>query len=142
MSAALALATLATLIGVGQIAPPATLSDDQGGSRTLPEGAAPVLVIYEDQEGGKQNRAMKDLIAAWHDPPANRDKLVVWPVADLSKWNWWPARKHALKDVQRAAREGNTRILIDWTGALQKAWGLARKRNSVVLVVDGKVRFA
>ena len=136
---ALFLATLA----VGQGVAPVTLDDDLGVHHALPEAGQPLLVVYEDQEGGKQNHAMKDLIAAYHDPIANRAKLTVWPVADVSRWNWWPAKSHALADVKKAAQKDNTRILLDWTGALQKAWGLRRKTCSVVLLgADGKVRFA
>ncbi len=133
---------LALLVSVGQAPASATLVDDLGAQHAIPEGAGALLVVYEDQEGGKQNRAVKDLIAAYHDPVANRAKLTVWPVADLSKWNWWPAKGHALTDVKKSAEKNHTRILIDWTGALQKAWGLQKKKNSIVLVVDGKVRYA
>jgi hypothetical protein len=133
------LACCAILV-VGQLAAAVTLPDDAGAEHVL---AGPVLVVYEDQEGGKQNKAMKALIAAYHDPIDNRRKLDVWPIADLSKWNWWPARSRALADVKKSAEQNHTRILIDWTGALHKAWGLQRGKNSIVLVgADGKVVFA
>lgn len=135
-------AFLTLLLTVGQIAAAATLVDDSGASHLIPEVGQPLLVIYEDQDGGKQNQGMKALIAAYHDPVANRAKLTVWPIADLSRWNWWPAKGKALAEVKKSAQKNNTRILIDWTGALQKAWGLQKKKNSIVLVVGGKVRYA
>jgi hypothetical protein len=131
------------LVAAGQLAGAVSLPDDTGAPHALPAAGQPVLVVYEDQEGGKQNRAMKDLIAAYHDPVANRARVTVWPVADLSKWNWWPAKSHALSNVQKNASKQHTRILIDWTGVLHKAWGLSRGKNSIVLVgSDGKVRYA
>jgi hypothetical protein len=135
---------LMAMIAVGQLATGFSLVDDTGAVHPLPEAGAPLLLVYEDQDGGKQNQAMKALIAAWHGPLPNRAKLTVWPVADLSKWNWWPARGKALASVQKSAAEGKTRILIDWTGVLHKApWGLSRGKNSIVLLgPDGKVRFA
>ena len=131
------------VIAIGTSAGGVTLVDDTGAQHALPEAGQPLLVVYEDQDGGKQNKAMKALIAAYHDPLPNRAKLTVWPIADLSKWNWWPAKGHALADVKKAAAKDNTRILIDWTGACHKAWGLQRGKNSVVLIgADGKVRYA
>jgi hypothetical protein len=135
---------LMAIIAVGQLATPFSLVDDTGAAHALPEAGTPLLLVYEDQDGGKQNAAMKALIATWHDPLPNRAKLMVWPVADLSKWNWWPARGKALASVKKSAAEGKTRILIDWLGALHRSpWNLQRGKNSVVLLgADGKVRFA
>ena len=135
--------TLATLIAIGQAAGVVTLDDELGQHHALPESGQPLLVVYEDQDGGKQNKSTKALISAYHEPLANRARLTVWPVADLSKWNWWPAKGHALKDVKKSAAQSNTHILIDWTGALHQAWGFHRGKNSILLVgADGKVRFA
>lgn len=132
-----------TMISVGQIATPLHLPDQLGHDHALLEAGRPTLVVHEDQEGGKQNQAIKALIAAYHDPVANRAKLTVWPVADLQKWAWWPAKGHALADVKKSAAKNNTQILVDWTGAVRKAWGLAKGKNSLVLIgADGKVVFA
>jgi hypothetical protein len=134
---------LLALIAVGQLADGFRLVDDQGAEHRLPDDKAPLLVVYEDKDGGKQNAQMKALIAAYHDPLPNRGKLPVWPIADLSRWNWWPARGKALASVQKSAADGHTRILIDWTGVLHKAWGLQKAKNSVVLIgPDHRVRFA
>ncbi len=133
---------LSLLVAVGQLAAPMSLEDQEGASHPLLEAQRPTLIVYEDQEGQKQNHAAKALIAAYNDPLPNRDKLTVWPVADLSKWNWWPAKGHALADVKKSATKNNTKVLIDWTGALQKAWGLPRHKNVLLLIgTDGKVRF-
>ena len=134
---------LAALIAVGQLASAVSLEDQLGESHPLLDGKRPVLVLFEDQEGQKQNKAVKALIAAYNDPLPNRERLRVWPVADLSKWNWWPAKGSALTDVKKAAAKSNTRVLIDWTGALRKAWGLPKAKNSLVLIgTDGRVRFS
>ncbi len=112
-------------------------------SHALLDPSRPTLLVYEDQEGQKQNRATKDLLARYNDPLPNRDKLRVWPIADLSKWNWWPAKGHALADVKKAAKQSNTKILLDWTGAIQKAWGIPKHKNVLVLVgTDGKVLYS
>jgi hypothetical protein len=136
-------ALLAFFLAVGVTPGAVTLEDHNGQAQALPDPGKAILVVYEDQDGAKQNKETKALISAYNDPVANRSKLAVLPVADLSKWNWRPAKGYALKDVRKSAEQNNTRILIDWTGALHKTWGLKKGKNSIVLVgADGKVRFA
>jgi hypothetical protein len=136
-------ALLSALVAVGQTAQPLALEDQDGVSHPLIEASRPTLLIYEDQDGQKQNHELKALIAAYNDPLPNRSKLQVWPVADLSKWNWWPAKGHALADVKKAAVKGNTTVLIDWTGVVQKTWGAPKHKNVLVLVgTGGKVLFS
>ncbi len=138
-----ALGLLFMMISVGQIASPVHLPDQLGNDHALVEPGVATLIVHEDQDGGKQNKATKDMIAAYHDPVANRAKLKVWPVADLQKWAWWPAKGHALADVKKLAAKNNTQILVDWSGTVRKAWGLAKGKNTLILVgTDGKVIFA
>jgi Bacterial protein of unknown function (YtfJ_HI0045) len=100
-------------------------------------------VIYEDQEGGKTNLHAKEVIGKINSSTANQAKVDVYPVADLEKWNWWPAKGHALKDIQKTAAAKKTTIYLDWAGAVRKAWNLAKHRNSLILVgTDGTVLFS
>ena len=134
--------SFALLLVVGQRASPLTLPAQDGVQHAVITPGTATLVVHEDQDGGKQNAAAKALIAAYHDPVANRSRLTVWPIADLQRWDWWPAKGHALADVKKSAEKNNTRILVDWTGATRKAWGLAKGKNSLVLVgPDGNVIF-
>jgi hypothetical protein len=130
------------LIAQSAVAPPVRVEDQNGNVKSIP-GDKPMLVIYEDQDGGKTNLHAKDVIGRINTNTANQAKVDVLPVADLEKWNWWPAKSHALKDIQKTAVEKRTTIYLDWTGAVRKAWNLAKKRSSLVLVgTDGKVLFA
>ena len=132
----------ALLIAQGVVTLPVRVEDQDGNVKAIP-GPKPVLVIYEDQEGGKENLHAKDVIGRLNTPPANRAFVDVLPVADLEKWNWWPARKHALAEIQKTARDKRTTIFIDWSGAGRRAWGLAKKRSALVLVgTDGRVLFS
>lgn len=134
---------VAALLAVGQVVPSMTLPDDEGPTHVVPRQGQPLLVVYEDREASKSNTQTRAIIAAYHDLPSNRAKLDVWPVADLSRWDFWPARSLALKHVQATAAEARSRILIDWKGACQKAWGLRRGTSTVLLVgADGRVTFA
>lgn len=131
------------LIAVGQLAPTITLPDENGASHALPRTGQPLLLVYEDKDGGKQNAAGKALISAWHTPIENRARLDVWPVADLSRWDFWPARGAALKQVKASASSSRSPILVDWKAAGQHAYGFLRGKSSVLLVgADGRVIYA
>ncbi|MEO6950236.1 MAG: YtfJ family protein [Polyangia bacterium] len=132
----------AALLALGQVVPSVTLPDDRGPAHVLPRQGQPLLVLYEDQEAAKTNAATRAIIAAYHDPLGNRAKVDVWPVADLSRWDFWPARGAALRHVQASAEQAHSRILVDWKGACQKAWGLRRGVSTVLIVgADGRVLF-
>jgi hypothetical protein len=130
---------------VGALASPVSVVDQDGNPRNVPS-AKPTLLIYEDQDGGKQSQHCKDVVGKINTSVENQRKVDVFPVADLEKWNWWPAKKYALADIQKTAKEKRTTIYLDWTGAVRKAWGLAKKKNNLILVAPlsdgGKVLFA
>lgn len=133
----------ALLIAQGALAPTATVVDQHGAARAVPSASRPTLVIYEDQDGGKENQHAKAVIGRINTSLSNQAKLDVLPVADLEKWNWWPAKKYALADVQKTAAKNRTTVYIDWTGGLRKAWSLPKGHSCFVLIgPDGKVRFA
>jgi hypothetical protein len=134
---------LLALIAAGAVAPRVELVDQAGGRRVFPDPKQALLVIYEDQEGGKQNLDEKQLLSRLNADPENRKKVDVVGIADVEKWDFWPARKYVLADIQKQAAIGKTTIYIDWKGALRRAWGLARHQSNLVLVLpDGTVRFS
>jgi predicted transcriptional regulator len=131
------------LVAVGAVAPRVYVPDHTNELRTFPDQKQALLVIYEDQDGGKQNKVVKELLGKINSDPKNRAKVDVVAVADLEKWSWWPARKYALADVQKAANEKKTTIYLDWKGELRRVWGLSKGKNNLVLVgTDGVVRFS
>src|SRR5205814_1324588 len=134
-----ALVVTLLLIAQGAIAPPVKLEDQSGNVRDVP-GPRPTLLIYEDQDGGKQNQHAKDVLGKLNSTKENQSKIDVLPVADLEKWNWWPAKKYALADLRKTAATKNTTIYIDWTGQVRKSWNLSKAKNHLILLApDGKV---
>ncbi len=134
---------LFTLLAVGALAPRVYVPDHRNDLRSFPDEKQALLVIYEDQDGGKQNKPIKEILGKLNSDPKNRAKVDVVAVADLEKWSWWPARKYALADVQKAATEKKTTIYLDWKGELRRTWGLSKGKSNLVLVgTDGIVRFA
>lgn len=139
----MSLLVAAALVVVGQTLPAVTLLDDEGPSHVLPRAGQPLLVVYEDKDASTQNVSVRQLIATYHDPVGNRARVDVWPIADLSRWDFWPARRPALRHVRESAALARSRILVDWAGVCQKAWGLRRGLSAVLLVgSDGRVVFA
>jgi hypothetical protein len=127
----------------GAALPPVQVDDvARGRMRPLPD-ARPVLVLYEDKEAAPQNVRAREVMGRINRREANRRRYEFVAVADVSAWDWWPARKHVLADLQAVARRENTALFADWKGALRKAWGLRAHRSVIVLAGgDGKVLFA
>jgi hypothetical protein len=129
-------------LALGALVSPVSVVDQDGRSKAIP-GGKPTLLIYEDQDGGKQSQHCKDVIGKINSSVENQQKVDVLPIADLEKWNWWPAKKYALADIQKTARDKKTTIYLDWTGSVRKAWGLPKKKNNLILIgTDAKVLFA
>jgi hypothetical protein len=133
---------LLLLLAEGATVPSVELEDHQGHVRAVP-GPRPTLLIYEDQDGGKQSLHAKEVLGQLNSTKENQAKVDVLPVADVEKWNWWPAKKYAIADVRKQAAEKRTTIYLDWTGQVRKRWGLAKGKNHLILVgADGKLLFA
>jgi hypothetical protein len=110
--------------------------------RPLPD-ARPVLVMYEDKDAQAQNDHARKVLGRITDRAENRARFEFAAVADVAAWNWWPAKKYVLADLQRIAARENTVLFADWTGALRRAWGLRAHKSTLVLTgSDGKVLFA
>jgi len=110
--------------------------------RPLPD-ARPVLVMYEDKDAQTQNEHARKVLGRITDRAENRARFEFAAVADVAKWNWWPAKKYVLEDLQKIAARENTVLFADWTGAVRKAWGLTPHKSALVLTgSDGKVLFA
>jgi hypothetical protein len=128
----------ALLLAAGATVAPVRVEDQDAHARSIPSGK-PTLVIYEDQDARAQSRHAKDVIGRVNTLVENQARVDVLPIADLEKWNWWPAKKYALADIRKKAKETRSTIYLDWTGALRKSWGLERKQSHLVLV-DGSGR--
>jgi hypothetical protein len=128
-------------LNAGQVAPAVSFTDQSGNVRKVP-AAKPVLVIYDDDEGRKTNHKAKDLLGKLNSSLENQALVDVFPVADLAKWDWFPAKNFALKEIRQTAKDKKTTIYLDWKGEVRKAWGLAKGKSNLVLVgTDGKVLF-
>lgn len=127
----------------GDFLPDVTVEGTDGSRRTLPDRHIATVVIYEDSDAGKQNLRAAALIDATTDLPENKATIEALAVADLEKWNFWPARKFAVAEVKKVAAKENATLYIDLKADLRRAWSLTKKKSGIVLVdTEGRVRFA
>jgi hypothetical protein len=126
-------------------APPAALVEDVDGKAVDPrgKGGRPVLVVYEDRDTSKDNAPLKADLRALAGESSRFSRLVVAPVADVSDYDYWPARGFVVRAIREEARRAGLPIYCDFTGAFRGALKLERRRSSVVLMGrDGRVLFA
>src|SRR5690349_8580528 len=103
LGAALLVAPLAALATppAGQLLAPVVIEDLDGKTRELPDRSVPIVLIYEDANAGSQNVRASALVDKVSGNPANKGKVEAVVVADVAKWNWWPAKKFAIKEMRR-----------------------------------------
>ena len=101
-----------------------------------------VIIIYEDRDSNQQNNPLKDDLAARaRREDLSRDVSLV-AVANLSAYDFWPARGYARDAVVEIARQMGYELMIDWSGAMSTAYRFRPGRSHVmVLSRDGRVLF-
>jgi hypothetical protein len=129
--------------GDGDAVPAAEVVDLDGKPRAIPDPARPLLLFYEDQNAGKQNERAREVLGRLLDEPRNHGRIDCLAIADVEKWNFWPARRYALAELRKVARRENTVLYCDWQGRLRRVFGLTRGKSGVLLIgSDGKCWFA
>ncbi len=134
--------SVGTAVGLPR-APEFSLESTTGATRRLRDfSGRVVIVLYEDRDSNQQNNDLKrELAEHARTEDLTRDVSLV-PVANLSAYNFWPARGYARDAVVEIAREQGYEIMIDWTGDMARAYRF-RPGVSHALVVgrDGRVLF-
>jgi hypothetical protein len=102
----------------------------------------PVVLTYEDKDASKQNAAFKRTLGA-----LMRDEkykmVTVLPVADVSSYDFFPAKGFARDAVKTESRKLGRPIYCDWKGGIGKALGTQSSQSHVVLISkSGKVLFS
>lgn len=129
---------------VGEPAPNATLEDADGRVRELKAfHGRPILIMYEDRDSAKQNEPLKKELGALAKGERYRQRIALAAVADVSAWDFWPAKGFVKDAIRDESKKQGTTIYCDWTGAFRNAYQLRRGVSSVLLVSkDGRVVFA
>jgi hypothetical protein len=147
--AALALSVLGAtpafaLPAEGDAAPNARLEDADGRAVELKafKGKA-ILIVYEDKDSAPQNKALKEALSQATKGDHYRSALVVAAIADVSDYDYWPAKGFVKDAIREESRKQGTTVYCDWSGAFRTTYRLKSKTSNVVLVGrDGHVLFA
>lgn len=98
------------------------------------------LIFYEDKDVTAQNKALKDALIAQKKAPGYKTNVRIHAVADVSSWDFWPAKGFVKDAIQEQERKSGDPIYCDWSGAFGKAFGTTANKSNVVLIgADGKV---
>jgi hypothetical protein len=128
----------------GATAPNAKLEDADGRVSELKAmRGKPILIVYEDRDSAKQNEALKRELGELARGERYRAKIALAAVADVSAWDFWPAKGFVRDAIRDESKKQGTTIYCDWTGAFRSTYKLRRGVSSVVLIgTDGRVVFA
>jgi hypothetical protein len=128
----------------GEVAPNATIEDADGRVSELKAfRGKPILIVYEDRDSAKQNQPLKDDLARLARGEGYRARIALVAFADVSAYDFWPARGFVKDAIRDESRKQGTTIYCDWTGAFRSAYHLRRGVSNVVLVSkEGRVLFA
>jgi len=128
---------------LGTKRPVAAAVDPDGHALDL--GALPgktVVLFYEDRHTALVNAKLKDSLRALRKDAAHGERVAIVPVADVSSYNFWPARYFAKRAVRGKIKQYGERIYCDWTGKFRAAYGLREGvANVIVIGKNGDVLF-
>ena len=125
---------------IGDPMPTVQVTDTEGRTRALPFEREALVICWEDDRSSKIKQPAHAVVGRYSDRVGHPFELVL--VADLERWNFWPARGRALESVKKKEAETHSIVWVDLKGALRKAFGL-RKAESAFVVVDrdGRIRY-
>jgi hypothetical protein len=119
------------------------LKDLDGKPRQLGGAGHAMVVCWEDEKSSKKKQDAHGVVGRYSDNPDNKPIFELVVVADLERWDFWPARGHAVASIKKTQTKESTPVWIDWKGALRKAMKL-KKEESAFFVVgnDGKIKWS
>jgi hypothetical protein len=96
----------------------------------------PTVLFYEDRDSTGLNQHVKDALTERAQRPGMADQVSVVAVANVSAWDWFPARNFVLAAVKDIEKKVNVPVYLDFKGSMTAApWNLPSK-SSTVLVLD------
>lgn len=129
---------------LGAVAPNAR-AETVGGKHVSLQAFAgrPILVIYEGPGAQRENRPLKDDLIRLERNPQFRAAVVIFPVADVRRYDHWPLRHLVRKRIRQLEKREHHVIYVDWNGAFARALGMHAEASNVVLIApNGRVVFA
>jgi len=95
----------------------------------------PVILFYEDKDSTQLNGVLKEELFARGKQHGLLEAAWVVAVANLEKFNFFPARQIALSHVRDEEKKVGVPILVDLEGTLGgPPWALPKKTSTVMLL--------
>jgi hypothetical protein len=103
----------------------------------------PVVLFYEDKDSTGLNAKLKEELFTRGQARGLLGAAWVVAVANLERFDFFPARQIALSYVRDEEKKAGVPILVDLDGTLGAApWGLPKKTSNIVLLgADGTLIF-
>jgi hypothetical protein len=122
------------LVGAGTSLPTLDLVDawDRHVALTKLRGR-PLVLIYEDKDAATQNEAFKQTLGTWMSEERFKP-LVMIPIADVSAYDYFPAKGFARSAVRDTSKKIGRPIYCDWSGEIGKGIGAGSATSNVILV--------
>jgi hypothetical protein len=136
----LAVRRTSAAVSVGVPLPEVVLEDADGGRHRLSElQGQPVVLVHEERSAVEQNRAFKNRLAGLGKEAGTR--YVALAVADVEKYNFWPARGFVKSELRRV-RDTSALVWVDWAGRLRRELGVKPGQSTVVVIgADGRLLY-
>lgn len=95
----------------------------------------PTVLFYEDRDSTKLNQHVKDALFAAGKEKGLTDAVAVVAVANVAKYDWFPARNFVLAAVRDVEAKFHVPVYLDFKGQLSAPpWSLPSKTSTVVVL--------
>jgi hypothetical protein len=100
------------------------------------------LVFYEDKDVRTQNQPLKEKLWESMEQRQRKDELMIIAVANVSAFNWWPAKKVVAAAIREEVRKLGAPIWCDWDGSFGREIEATKGVSNVLLLgKEGTVLF-
>lgn len=135
----------AALLKLGDVPPDFVVHDpdDHATALSAVRAGKPALIVYEDKDGGGQNKGFLERLGKLRDKDPAYKKPLVLAVADVSSWDFWPAKGFVKDALRKEGQKAGIIVWADWSGAGRKGLAAHPNKSNLVLVdAKGKVVWA
>ena len=116
-------------------APSFALESTGGARRSLADYAGRVvLLMYEDRDAQDENALLKAEVRRRIRQELLGRSLAVVPIADVRRYDYWPARSVVRAAVADQAKALGAEILLDWNGDIARRYGFRTPGSNVALI--------
>ncbi|MRG92481.1 hypothetical protein GF068_11160 [Polyangium spumosum] len=143
-AAALPMGSAQAVLSEQAVAPNARVEDADGKAVEIKSlKGKPIVIVYDDRTSAPKSEAFRRELVKLLKTGPYASKVSLLLVADVSPYDFWPARGTVKDAVREETKKQGTTVYCDWTGGMRTAYKLKNEITGVVMVgKDGRVAFA